>query len=90
MHRRGEVDGVSAEIIPAPELRRTLDDHEQRLRKLEQERVTDRRLSSLEQRVHRLEITAAKAVVIMGAVTFVASSAASVLVALVMRAALGE
>ena len=66
-----------------------IDDHEKRLRALEAERVTDRRLSEIERRVHRLELTAAKAVVVMGAVSFIASSAASVLVALVLRAALG-
>lgn len=64
-------------------------DHEDRLRSLERERVTDKRLGSLEDRVHALEITAAKAVVVVGAVSFVASAAASALVGLAIRAITG-
>ena len=72
-----------------PDAVRTLTDHEERIRALERERVTDKRLASLEQRVHALELTAAKAVVVIGGVSFVASAIASALVALVMRAIAG-
>lgn len=64
---------------------RTLTDHEERIRALEKERVTDKRLASLEQRVHALELTAAKAVVVMGAVSLFASALGSGLVALVLK-----
>lgn len=68
----------------------TLRDHEERIRSLERERVTDQRLSAIEKRVHALELTAAKAVVVMGAVSFMASAVASGLVALVFNALSGK
>lgn len=64
-------------------------DHEERIRALERERVTDKRLASLEQRVHALELTAAKAVVVVGVVSFIASAVASGVVALAVRALAG-
>ncbi len=75
---------MSAELIV--EDLRDLDD---RVRKLEQERATWKKLDEIEVRVRRLEVTAARAGVILGAVCFVASAIGSAAVMFAFTALTG-
>lgn len=63
-------------------------DHEERLRALESQRVTDQRLQNLEQDVGQLKITVARLAVIYGAISTVGSAFGAGIVTLLLRGVL--
>ncbi|WP_373047192.1 hypothetical protein [Vulgatibacter sp.] len=78
-----------APIDPLREVRRQMEDHEERLRRLERERATDERIAAIERRQQATEVQLAKLWVICSGASFIASAIASTLAALAVRTLAG-